>query len=500
MKTRPVAMSALLSALALLSPASAAVISTYDHNGDGFVSGSGADTYLSEQVDSPAVRLTNYGNASPLLLRNDGNIQGQPYIRFDLSAIDKASAWRARLQLYDFRFDFSSGWLRGNTFSLWALNDGPLDNWVEGNGGSDNSPAGEITWASAPGHVDDQVLNGPDLHPAQATLLSTFTYTQQGATAWNVPLQISGLLERVKNDTNNQLTLMITSPSGSSTSFRVGSKETSQQSLVDKSPPILVGSAAPRLLVDTSTAIVSTFDHDGDGVASGTGADSWIGESSKTSNYGAAGDLRFRNNPTGQQELAYLRFDLSAIYKAGAVDAQLQVYDFRFDEGKLMTGKTFSVWALTNEALDNWDENSITWNAAAGHTDDGIANDDPDLNSDATFLGTFTFSQQLSTNGWGLPVSLPGLLDLIRGDTNNQLTLMISGPVGSAPLFYIASKETVLDRRLATTPSMPAGSLAPRLLITTVPEPATAWLALAGLGLWMCRLRRSASGSKQDRG
>lgn len=495
MKTRVLSWTALLVVTAWVSPASAVIVSTHDHNGDGFASGTGADASITESSAAG-----NYGTTTALEIRNQTSTYQQvPYLRFDLSAIDKANAQRVRLQLYDYRFD-GSGPLRGNKYGLWALNNEALDNWSEGNGGSDNNPPGEITWNTAPGHwPDGKAFDDADFN-ADATFLGEFTYTQHGSGPWSVPLEVPGLLERIKSDTNQQLTLMLVGPAGAGTLFRTGSKESTQTSYWTNTP-IPRGSAAPRLLVDTTTTIVSTFDHDGDGLASGNGADTWIAERSPTSANGSAGYMCLRNQPapdalsTRFQESVYLRFDLSAVDAAATVDAKLQLYDYRFDQPALMAGKEYSVWALADETQDNWSETALTWENAPGHSDDGLPYDDADFDAATTFLGSFTIGQESAANGWSLPIDVPGLAELVRNDTNGLVTLMITGPVGPNTLFYMASKETVFDRLAGTGQlAMPAGVLAPRLLLI-VPEPSTAWLALVGVGMVLCRLCRIRGGA-----
>jgi len=255
--------------------------------------------------------------------------------------------------------------------------------------------------------------------------------------------------------------------------------------------------------------IISTYDHNGDGVASGAGADTYIDDAAPTRNYGANSSMCLRNQPqldgsnNRYQQVAYARFDLSAIDRARVADARLQVYDFRFDGGGRMRGNEYWVWALEDQSpdsLDAWQETALTWANAPGRTDDGIASDDPDFDANAICLGSFRFAQETSDTGWSVPIGGLGLLDVICSDTDHRLTLMITGAQGPFTLFHLATKEAAFDRLdTLTRQPVPVGSLAPRLLITTVPEPATAWLALVGLGLGTCRLRHSALKAKPDR-
>lgn len=461
--------------------ARAVLVSTFDHDGNGFASGAGADAHVSE--NSPG---SLYGNAIEITIRNStGSQQQYAYYRFDLSAVNKGQAKSVKLQVYDYRFDWGSGELDNDTFDVWVLNNEALDTW----------PEAGVSWNAAPGHTAAAPpLDGPDLN-SDATHLGSFTYHQHGSGPWNLPVAVSGLTNAVRNDTNDLLTLMIVGPAGNATAFRTGTKETNRLSLKTNTP-IPVGSAATRLQVLTNTKVVTTFDHDGDGLASGNGADSWISENSKTSNYGTSTSVRFRDNAgSNHQDVGYMRFDLSAVEPEEIAEAQLQLYDYRFSEGNLMNGRQFRVWGLVNEADDSWIESGtggLTWNNAPGHTDDGLPFDDPDMDADAVFLGTFTFHSQDPTNGWSEPIDLPGLADFLRSDTNDMATLMITGPQGFGSLFYMGSKESVFDRRINGPVAIPLGTIAPRLLLT-VPEPSA--LALLGLGLsglgFLGRRRRS---------
>jgi hypothetical protein len=82
---------------------------------------------------------------------------------------------------------------------------------------------------------------------------------------------------------------------------------------------------------------------------------------------------------------------------------------------------------------------------------------------------------------------------LIQNDTDGLLTLMVTGPrSGTGALFYLGSKESVQDRLRFGEQPIPAGLLAPKLILADVPEPSTALLATIGglLALFGTRRRR----------
>ena len=91
-----------------------------------------ADTYVSRP--SPT---TNYGNSTALVIRNNYSNEGWSYIKFDLSGV--ATIADSRLELYR----NSSA----NTSTLdVGVHIGASNTWIAGDGGTDNVPAGEMTY------------------------------------------------------------------------------------------------------------------------------------------------------------------------------------------------------------------------------------------------------------------------------------------------------------------------------------------------------------------
>jgi len=191
------------------------------------------------------------------------------------------------------------------------------------------------------------------------------------------------------------------------------------------------------LVASAPAQVISTFDHSGDGFASGTGADTFLSENSPTGNYGAHTALQMRNETGSRNQAPYMRFDLSALNKDDVRKAYLQLYDYRYyyATGHL-DGQVLDVWAVRNEALDNWTETATNWNNAPGNTPAPPAYDGPDFDADATRLGNITFVR--GSGAWSVPLEVPGLTGLIRSDTNDQITLVVVGPPNNATLFRIA--------------------------------------------------------------
>lgn len=487
------AMLALVGPIAV-SPAGV-TISTFDNTGYGFGGGDGADTSIHEGLPNSAP-----GAAEAVIVRNQtDSIQEVGYYRFDLSQIDKSSLRGAKLQVWDYRTPASAGGygtLDGHTFDIWALVDESQDNWAEGS----------TSWNTAPGHTDDGLPFDDADFDANTAHLGTFTYSRAMAGhPLSIPADVPGLLSAIQSDTNNQLTLMMTGPAGLATAFRTGTKESERISIWTANPPlaeetILPGQAATRLVLDNGTTTVTTFDHDGDGVASGGGADTFISENAPGSIYGARGDFQVRDNRPGDgsgqeiQQVGYLKFDLAAVDTSETGYAWLQLYDYRFNEGGFngqMHNQEFTVWALLDDAgQDDWDESTVSWNDAPGHADDGNPFNGPDFTGDVVEVGKLLFESETTAHGWGAPSLQMNLVPLIQNDTDGLLTLMITGPrSGTGALFYLGSKESVLNARI-NNQAIPAGLIAPRLILARVPEPSAAVLACMGALLAVFGTRR----------
>ncbi|MEI8196109.1 MAG: hypothetical protein WCI73_09390, partial [Phycisphaerae bacterium] len=98
-----------------------------------------ADTYV-----NGGATTTNYGNSTQLVTKDYYEQANQlwSYVKFDLTSVSSIST--AALRLY--RLGTASDTLTG-TVAVYAS---PTTSWVEGNGGTDNSPANEMTWTNRP--------------------------------------------------------------------------------------------------------------------------------------------------------------------------------------------------------------------------------------------------------------------------------------------------------------------------------------------------------------
>lgn len=238
------------------------------------------------------------------------------------------------------------------------------------------------------------------------------------------------------------------------------------------------------------TLTITTFDHDGDGSASGIGADIFVDENSPN-NPGGSDAIKVRTNTVAQHiQVTYMRFDLSFVNDLNVTDAKLKLYDYRFDESPAQN-RQYSIYGMTNSSLDNWGETAISWNNAPGITDDGIAFNGVDFNSDALHLGTFTFINS-DQAGFSTDISLSGLANFINNDDNRFVTLMMAHVEdGRDTLFYFGSKESNHYSRTSST-TVAIGSLAPQLIlqgedVRFIPEPVSLIFLILGILLYFSK-------------
>jgi hypothetical protein len=160
---------------------------------------------------------SNYGNATSLMVRNEngnGNDR-EAYFRFDLSGLS-GTVSSAKLQLTP--VSVGSG-AASTTFRIELV---AVDSWVEGNGGADNNPTGEITWNNRP--------------PATGTILATWTGETVGVAR---QIDVTNIVrQELANDPTKRLTLRIVSTTpGSSRSVWYASRE---YGTVSKRPQLVI--------------------------------------------------------------------------------------------------------------------------------------------------------------------------------------------------------------------------------------------------------------------
>ena len=175
-------------------------------------------------------------------------------------------------------------------------------------------------------------------------------------------------------------------------------------------------------------------------------------------------------------KIGYLRFDLSGI-SGDMSGATLGLY---LTWGK--RDRTLSVYGLTNESLDNWDEMTISYNNAPGM----VANPPTPLGQYAINADLTKVADLPVTTAVGLHESnVSALMDaFLANNTNNVVTFAV--------IYETTSNDTNPDWWFATKESVAANplSMAPTLTLpNAIPEPAT--LALLGLGSVVLLRRRN---------
>ena len=168
--------------------------------------GRGADAYVNASKGS-----TNFGNAPTLVLKQDtAASHRKAWLRFDLAAVKgKGTLSAATLKLTV--VPNTTGNVE-RVFAVYGLNDGQEgENWVEGDGGEDNQPENEITWANAPGN---DLKSSRGVLASAAKPLGTFTMAnpnyEQNNKADAIAFTSDALVEFLNADTNGVVTLILT--------------------------------------------------------------------------------------------------------------------------------------------------------------------------------------------------------------------------------------------------------------------------------------------------
>jgi len=174
----------------------AGVITTADGNGaDAFVRGTGTWNHYAD---------TNFGNADTVKIKHIGNLGDcrKAYLRFDLSGVS-SEVLAATLKL-----TLDGGTTEGFSYNVYGLLDGhPGENWVEGDGGSDNSPLGELTWNNAPANFTTW---GNGVIDSETWDLGYYSVAANTSAGTVVNFSGNNLLSFLNADTNDLATFLIT--------------------------------------------------------------------------------------------------------------------------------------------------------------------------------------------------------------------------------------------------------------------------------------------------
>jgi hypothetical protein len=226
---------------------------------------------------------------------------------------------------------------------------------------------------------------------------------------------------------------------------------------------VLLGGVASASLVTVTTAT------NGAGADAAIQNDSANGPTATSATGGSMESRNFTSGTTTRLKIDYLRFDLSGITDPEVSGATLSMQT-RTSASK--TGNySLSVYALVDNTLDGWTENTLCYNNAPGMLAAAIGTYSMD-SAKLTLVGNYTFTNPNTSSGpfvsntTSLPLDSFINAELATG--NKILTLVILEPLNQTTQdVYFYTKENS------------QGMIAPTLTMNT-PEPMT--LAVLGLG------------------
>lgn len=160
--------------------------------------------------------------------------------------------------------------------------------------------------------------------------------------------------------------------------------------------------------------------------AFGEGRDSWIQSNASIKVTGHESFLRvkYSTHDNKLDRKAYLAFDLSRFRGKAITDAEFVIHVEPSELGfaSLVPDATFSVYAVTDESQDHWDETELNWTSAPAH-DALPQHRNAAVSSQALRVGQFIVPQ--GTTRGAFTIKSPELLTALRQDTNSTLTLII---------------------------------------------------------------------------
>lgn len=214
-----------------------------------------------------------------------------------------------------------------------------------------------------------------------------------------------------------------------------------------------------------AAVIVSTADGSGaDTTLSNDGQNTTTGP---TGVHGAGTTFTDRISTGSRIRIPLLRFDLDGV--SGDLTGATVSMTLTFNNGP--RARTATVYGLTDETLDSWDESTVSYNTAPGFNAATLGN----YSFDSTKwqnLGSLAIPAQASGSFSSTTAAL-NLDSFLASDTNNLVSFFIVTGSDGNVIYDFRSKEG--DVNAAPTLNLPNA---------VVPEPATLSLAaIAGLGL-----------------
>lgn len=334
----------------------------------------------------------NFGTESYLGTQWSGSGYQKGYMRFDTSSLQDKTVGYATLELVvNFNNVGVGSW---QDIEIYGLDDATTgeDTWTD---------AG-ITWNNAPGNVTNHHANFTN-----ATFLGQFHMLPTDVAGTVVKLagsKGSALATFLNADSNNTVTIMINSITGTGSLVAFASKE-------DSVGPY----AAPKLEMDVATTVATT--------AEGNGADARIHKGSPDTLYGTDGYCCVTEGASSGRK-GYMKFDLGDV---SDVVTSATVRLWLNGETFTVSDYTVKVYGLNNgDAGENWDETTITWNNAPQND----TTDSNDLLSNTTYLGSFNVTNG-TPNGTEFNFSSDALATFIKADTDNNATLILTHADGA---------------------------------------------------------------------
>jgi hypothetical protein len=223
----------------------------------------------------------------------------------------------------------------------------------------------------------------------------------------------------------------------------------------------------------------------------GAGADVELREQTPGGNYNTT-SMNTRTSSAGDRnEIVALRFDLSGYTLADLTGVSLSVINYRNDSSTrrvaLYGVNHNAVPATGSFTVDDWGETSVTFSTMPGllATDANYLTQSLDL-ANLTSLGQISYHP--NTEGQPEVFSDPALTTFIQSYSGSSFVTFLLAQAtdySTTGQARIASKEATA---LATTD--PLSDYAPYLTFSIVPEPSTAAMLWAGLGVLLA-FRRS---------
>ena len=203
--------------------------------------------------------------------------------------------------------------------------------------------------------------------------------------------------------------------------------------------------------------------------ADGNGADTYLSNDTQAprfsadSSHGDEASMKFRNLEGVRQKFAYFRFDVSSVKtpETQIESAMIGLWPTAYKGVPL--NKLF-IYAMTNEALDDWDEMTTCYNTAPGFipTTSGVPVGYYDFTEDMVLVDTVTMDADVVAPGsdWRVGIDFfyslgsAAMDEFINNDTNGLLTFAVIGNADQDQDGDFASKEDPEPR-------------APKLIFTT---------------------------------